>query len=229
MRKAVVAYLVVLHLTLIAGVGLWASKHWQRQTVPVAEHPYYKARRSFQQVVQVPAGATVFAGDSLTDHADWSILLGDARAVNFGIAGDTSDGLLQRVDDITRHQPARVFLMIGINDVSGHVAPEVILANYRQILQRIHATSPGTQVVVQSVLPVSKWEALNAPIRRLNAQLQAVAAQQGAGFLDLHSAFTDASGKLDARYTFDGLHLNGEGYLLWRQLLAAPPALASSS
>jgi len=29
----------------------------------------------------------------------------------------------------------------------------------------------------------------------------------------------DASGKLDKRYTNDGLHLNGAGYMLWKALL----------
>jgi hexosaminidase len=38
-------------------------------------------------------------------------------------------------------------------------------------------------------------------------------------FIDLHSRFVDADGYLDPRYTNDGLHLTGEGYRLWRELL----------
>jgi hexosaminidase len=35
----------------------------------------------------------------------------------------------------------------------------------------------------------------------------------------LHSLFTDKEGKLNSRYTNDGLHLNGQGYLLWKSHL----------
>jgi len=38
-------------------------------------------------------------------------------------------------------------------------------------------------------------------------------------YVNLYDAFTDAEGKLDARYTNDGLHLTGAGYLRWKEVL----------
>jgi len=38
-------------------------------------------------------------------------------------------------------------------------------------------------------------------------------------YIDLYSRFLDAEGRLDKRYTNDGLHLLGEGYVLWASIL----------
>jgi lysophospholipase L1-like esterase len=38
-------------------------------------------------------------------------------------------------------------------------------------------------------------------------------------YIDLYSRFLDGEGKMDKQYTNDGLHINGYGYKLRKQIL----------
>jgi lysophospholipase L1-like esterase len=53
----------------------------------------------------------------------------------------------------------------------------------------------------------------------LNARLKKVAEKYGAVYIDLYSAFTNGADKLNPKYTNDGLHLTGDGYILWKSLI----------
>ena len=61
--------------------------------------------------------STLFLGDSLTEYGNWRELFPGLDIKNRGIAGDTTDGVLHRLDGITALSPDKIFLMIGINDL----------------------------------------------------------------------------------------------------------------
>ena len=75
---------------------------------------------------------------------------------NRGIGGETTSGLLRRLDEITEDRPRKLVLLIGTNDLAAAVPPARIVANYRAILERIRAESPATETVVIGVLPVNR-------------------------------------------------------------------------
>ena len=97
----------------------------------------------------------VFLGNSITDYADWNELLQLNEARNRGISGDVTFGVLERLDEITEGKPAKVFILIGINDISRNVPDSVILDNYKKIIQRIKKESPKTKIYFNTVLPVN--------------------------------------------------------------------------
>jgi lysophospholipase L1-like esterase len=75
---------------------------------------------------------------------------------------------------------------------------------------------------VQSVLPLNptvpgfpQHYDKGDHVVRLNRLLRGVAASAHARFVDLYPLFLDAHGRLDARFTRDGLHLNEAGYARW--------------
>ena len=47
-------------------------------------------------------------------------------------------------------------------------------------------------------------------------QFKIWAEDDGIIYIDLFSLFADEEGKMDIKYLNDGLHLTGEGYLIWR-------------
>ena len=55
----------------------------------------------------------VFLGDSITDDGNWDKLFPNLSAENRGIGGDSTLGLLNRLDQIIALQPSQIFLMIG--------------------------------------------------------------------------------------------------------------------
>lgn len=168
----------------------------------------------------------IFLGNSITAGANWPELLGICQARNRGISGDITFGVLQRLDEVIEGKPARVFILIGINDISRNIPDSVIVANYKTIIQRIRSGAPTTKIYVQTLLPVNNEFTQfknhynkDEHILYVNSQLQKIATEEKITLIDLHSQFLDANKKLDKRYTLDGLHLTAPGYAKWAAIL----------
>lgn len=153
-------------------------------------------------------------------------MFNDIRIKNRGISGDVSAVFINRIDEITNRRPAKVFLMIGVNDLARNVSIDSLVKNILWTTFYIRQQSPSTQVHVQSILPVneaySKFETYTSKgdkIKQVNVQLQQHASSFHYTYIDLHSHFTDNNGKLNAALINDALHLKGEAYLLWKHLI----------
>lgn len=177
-----------------------------------------------------PERLTVLLGDSLSLWFPINLLPGQQSWLNQGISGETTAGLLDRLALLEQTQPQTIFVMIGINDLIRGVDDKTILANYRNIIRSLRRSHPQSQIVVQSILPhaaaESTWEGrdrlLNLPndrIRQLNQRLEAIATQQKVSYLNLYPLFADQDGNLQMLLSTDGLHLNEQGYLVWRTAL----------
>ena len=168
----------------------------------------------------------VFLGNSLTDRVDWNELLGMANARNRGISGDITFGVLQRLDEVINGNPAKVFILIGINDVSRNIPDSVIFKNYKKIVERIKAGSPRTKIYFQTLLPVNNEFTQfknhynkDEHILWLNGQIKTLQKEEGITVIDLYPHFLNDQNKLNKKYTLDGLHLNAEGYKVWAGVL----------
>ncbi len=157
-------------------------------------------------------GRIVFVGDSLTQGCEWSEFY--PGALNRGINGDTSAGLLRRISAITDLKPRAIFLMIGSNDLYNlGLGPEQTLANIRAIVAEIRRSSPQTAIYLESNTPT--WRApLNAHAREVNQGLRAMDDGKSVFYIDLYSSFVKAD-VLNPGFTSDGGHLNGPGYMVW--------------
>ena len=168
----------------------------------------------------------VFLGNSITDRADWNELLGMSNVHNRGISGDITFGVLQRLSEVTDGKPAKVFILIGINDISRNIPDSFIADNYRKIIERIKKESPRTKIYFQTLLPVNNEFTQfknhynkDKHILWLNERIKALGKQQNITVIDLYPHFLNSEKKLDKKYTLDGLHLNAEGYKVWVALL----------
>lgn len=177
-----------------------------------------------------PENLAILAGDSISLWFPAQLLPVGKNWLNQGISGETSAGLLKRLPLLDNTTPSVVFVMIGINDLIRGVPPEQILENSRLIIRDLLWAHPNAKVVLQSILPhsgpLATWEGRdrllaipNDKIREINLSLQAIATEEGAYYLDLHPLFVDESGNLRLLLTTDGLHLNQQGYLVWRSAL----------
>ncbi len=59
-----------------------------------------------------------------------------------------------RLPQVIQLKPAKVFLLIGVNDLKRGVPVEYIVKNYDRIAATLKATLPKTKLYLQSVLPV---------------------------------------------------------------------------
>ena len=168
----------------------------------------------------------VFLGDSITEAGYWDSLLGLSDTLNRGISGDTSAGVLLRLDEIVRRRPRKVFLMIGVNDIGTGVTIKTLAENVDGIIKRLADGSPNTEILLQSILPVNpNHPALADGYRRQAAIVETnilfgnIARKYGARFVELSTEFVNEDLDLDLKLTDDGLHLNEQGYRVWASYL----------
>src|SRR5690606_32077845 len=135
--------------------------------------------------------------------------------------------VLARLDHIMKQKPRKMFVMIGINDIGRGLPLEVIISNYQGILKKIRTQSPGTEVYIQSVLPMND-EILSAAylknkkqiVRVLNAALKDLAEKYELTYIDLYNkVFADEDNNLKPELTMDGIHLKPASYILWTDYL----------
>ncbi|MFN0216190.1 MAG: GDSL-type esterase/lipase family protein [Saprospiraceae bacterium] len=189
----------------------------QRQTTGL----YHHRVQHFERLSECPR-SIVFLGDSQTEQAEWSELFPEGPPVlNRGISGDFSEGVMERLPEILRHKPLKVFLLIGVNDLIFGNSVSEIESVYRSIVQKIRSESPDTELFLQSLLPINNEirnaGATNDKITELNTRVLQIAHDFAIPYLDIATPLKDADGNLAAKFTEDGLHLNGLGYLVWKK------------
>ena len=187
----------------------------------------YYQRASLFEELPIKKSDIVFLGNSITQFCEWSELLNNRHIKNRGISGDIVEGVYDRLDPILEGSPKKIFLMIGINDVSHDVAADSIVTGIRKIADKIAEESPKTKLYIQSVLPVNDQFGLflgattkGDVVVAINNGLIEMCRQLGLTYIDIYSTLrSPESEKLNPSYTNDGLHLLGEAYLVWRDLL----------
>ncbi|MEM9976927.1 MAG: GDSL-type esterase/lipase family protein [Cyanobacteria bacterium P01_D01_bin.2] len=178
-----------------------------------------------------PDHLTILLGDSLSLWFPAELLPGQRVWMNQGISGEKTQSLLTRLHLLDVADVDTIFLMIGINDLIWGQSDRQLLANYREIMDYLVTYHPNTEVVVQSILPhgaeTATWESRNLlldlpneRIRGMNQSLQTIAKDYDAHYLELYPIFSDGEGNLRPDLTTDGLHLNRQGYLVWRAAIA---------
>ncbi|MEM9927184.1 MAG: SGNH/GDSL hydrolase family protein [Cyanobacteria bacterium P01_D01_bin.50] len=177
-----------------------------------------------------PRNLNILAGDSLSLWFPSELLPGNKTWLNQGISGEKTAGLLKRLNLFDKTAPETIFVMIGINDLVAGISDEKILKNQRQTMAYLRKKHPKAQIIIQSILPhqgeKATWEGKdkllaipNSRIRKLNQQLQTIAAKEDVKYLHLYPLFADKQGNLRSKLTTDGLHLNPNGYLVWSSAL----------
>ena len=185
---------------------------------------YWHQRASHFKTLPNDQGEIIFLGDSITDGGNWTEMFPNARVKNRGISGDTTQGILDRLDEVVESKPAKIFLMIGINDLALGLSEKEILANVKRIVQQIRRHSPDTSIYLESMLPVNPDFGLfpghtrkRDEVLNINKVLERMAEDYGLRYVDLYRLFAGKDEKLRPELTNDGLHLTGAGYALWKK------------
>ncbi len=195
-------------------------------TLPNLPEHYMKRYELFKKEPSVK-GKIMMVGNSITEAGNWKKLVRDSSVINRGISGDVTFGVIHRMEEIVKREPSKIFLLIGINDLSRNTPDEVILENVFTIVSKIKSSSPKTEIFVQSILPTNdSFKNLNknfigkdTHITTINAQLKRYADRMKYNFIDLYTKFLGKDGNMDAKYVTDGLHLNELGYQHWISIL----------
>ena len=183
---------------------------------------YYDFRRDVFALSKLKMAPVVMLGDSLTEAAPWTELTGCLHLVNRGIGGDTSRGVLARLNEVIALRPRAVFLMVGVNDISRNIGKAESADNLRAILDRLDRA--GIRSFASYVLPVAASypkKQVNRSIGALNEAFAKVFGEHpGIEVIDIRPLLRGSDGYLREDLSYDGLHLDAKGYALWRDAIA---------
>jgi len=161
----------------------------------------------------------IFVGNSITEGFPLQETFGTLHVKNRGISGNQSRHILGRIQEITVGHPKKIFFDIGINDLIDGVPLDSILMHYDSIIDLVHDMSSTTEIYIQSVFPVGpEYKDIAASIPAFNTMLRIMCKSRKITYVDLYYKLLKGD-YLDAAYTFDGLHLTGPGYQIWKSAI----------
>jgi len=165
--------------------------------------------------------SVVFLGDSIT--AEWNLheYFDGLKVANRGISGDTTRGMLCRLqENVLDLNPKVVVLLGGINDLfhTPQGTPEVIAKNVRSMLEKFQAATPNTCVLICEIFPCKSIAA--ATIRAANTSVDEVVADfPNALRVKTHEHFLNSDGTQNSSLFVDGTHLSPAGYAVWGKIV----------
>lgn len=185
----------------------FAKKHYPEKIAEFKKNPLEK-------------NDIVFLGNSITEKGgDWAKRFNNSKIKNRGIAGDTSEGVLARLGEITYCQPKQVFILIGINDLfRDDMTSEKVVKNILKIVKTINQASPKTKIYVHTILPTST-EKIKEKIQKTNALLIKAKSKKPFEIIFLHDDFANEQDLMNMDLSDDGVHLNENGYQVWEKKL----------
>lgn len=168
---------------------------------------------------------TVLLGDSITDFFNWYELFYDysqknSQAVyNRGISGDTTDRLLERLNDnVLSIKPKNIVLLIGTNDIGRGLPLSLSVANMEKIITETKRACPQVNFIIEAVYPINEKmrdrfeKRSNKKIHEMNEEYIKLCEKYSCVWVDFTDKLKDKDGNLKKEYTYDGLHINAHAY-----------------
>lgn len=191
-----------------------------------------------EQNLEVALGGDIellLMGDSITDFwrneegrfAGKPVLdeyFGHWKIANFGIAGDTTQGVLYRLQNGEGEgfSPRAVMLMIGTNNTAANNAGEIAEGVGAVVLQ-LQRSFSDAEILLLGIFPRG---AADAPVRSEIAEINQIISRLDDGdtvhYLDIGDVFLDGEGNIPTEIMSDGLHPGPAGYRRWAEAVQEP-------
>ncbi len=187
------------------------------------QNVWNQRRGSWHHRTEQDQGAVVFLGDSISHGwRDLPNLFPELKIANRGISGDTTRGMLIRLDeDVLALNPSAVVMLMGTNDLADGATPEQISGNVKLMLDAFKAHNPDMPIILCRVMP-SHPDKKRTPedIQAINDALASVAKGDiRITVLDTWTLFANEEGNSKLEEFPDLLHPNGKGYKKWAEAL----------
>ena len=150
-----------------------------------------------------------FIGDSLTDGYDLNVFYPEYLVSNRGIGGETTHGLLARLDvSVYQLKPKVIVMLIGANNF------KTMFDDYEELIIGIKRNLPETELVICSLTSMGKeWGKNNQLAAFNNVKIKAYAEKHDCYYVDLYTPLLNIeTDEIYSHYTTDGGHLTKEGY-----------------
>jgi len=179
----------------------------------------------------------MFLGDSITDlinvdddgggnpggKAPFAKYFEGVKIANFGISGDTTQGVLWRLQngEGKGHKPKAVMLMLGTNNTGGASGAE-IAEGIGAVVLELRNDFPDAKFMLLAIFPrgTGPNDANRKKCEEANKIIAKLDDQKHIFFTDINSKFLDDKGGLIGFRTTDHLHPVTEGFEIWAAAVA---------
>ena len=167
-------------------------------------------------------GGIVFAGSSSIRF--WPNLregMAPLPVIQRGFGGAHIEHLIHNSPRIiARYAPRAVVVFIGGNDIAAGKSPDRLLAELTAFVAELKNMLPHADLWLLSMKPSPRrWQHWPS-MQQVDEGMRALARDHPhVRVVDTGRTLLDNSGRPDAVYTADDLHLNAEGYRRWSRLL----------
>lgn len=172
----------------------------------------------------------LFMGDSITDfwrnpegaYAGKPVMdkyFGDLKIFNFGIAGDTTQGVLYRLQNGEGQgfSPKAIMLMIGTNNTMQNNAAE-IAEGIGAVVLALEKDFPKAKILLLAVFPRSTPDdPVRATLAEINNKISKLHDGKKVFYMDIGNKFLDKNGFISADIMSDALHPTTKGYEIWAE------------
>jgi lysophospholipase L1-like esterase len=117
--------------------------------------------------------------------------------------------------------PRMIVLYAGDNDLAEGRTPEQILTDFKTFVGLVRAPMAKTRIVFIAIKPSTARVALLEKMREANALVrQYIVTDRSLTYVDVFTPMLGPTGLPRAElFQSDGLHMNAQGYAIWRGLL----------
>ena len=171
-----------------------------------------------------PRHPLVFTGSSSIRL--WSSLAGDfpgLPVLNRGFGGSQLRDVVHYADPLAiRYRPRMIVVYGGDNDIDAGRSPQQVLSDFRALIARVRRDLPQVPIAYVSIKPSPLRASQLEAQREANALVRAEAARwPHVEFIDVFTPMLGADGQPRAElFVDDRLHMNRDGYALWRRIVA---------
>lgn len=170
-----------------------------------------------------PKNPIVFVGSS--SIVKWKSLAKDfpgLPVINRGFGGsELADSVNFAERIVIPYAPRQVVVYAGGNDINAGKSPEIVYGDFVALMEKLHKDLPHAQLAFIASAPNRQRWAQVEKVRRLNTLAAHYCREHGITFVDVFPLMLGADGqpKPDI-YVEDGLHMNANGYVIWKQAVA---------
>jgi len=179
--------------------------------------------KHYDQMYAPPANPILFVGSSsIRKWEDMERTFAAYEVINRGIGGAKVNDIIFYLDDLVfRYQPREIVLYVGENDIPDGVPADTVLGRTKKLVEGIREKLPETPIVYISIKPSPSRDQFRKIVQESNTLIKEyLQTQHNIKWIDVFTPMLTKDGNSRPEiFQSDMLHLNKDGYKIWKKLI----------
>lgn len=188
--------------------------------------PFSNEIRAFQRQDSIdfpPKDKILFVGSSsFRLWKDMDTYFPEHTLINRGFGGATFPDIIRYADKVIYpYKPKQVVIYCGDNDLASKASAEQVAAHLQQLVELIRDHLPKAHIAYVSIKPSPSRKHLMPEMAKANQFIKNyLSGKKNTAYIDVYSPMLTSSGApREELFTQDMLHMNAEGYAIWKKAI----------